>query len=192
MKIKKVSGTAVLKGNVLDSLGTWDNNNAPSVAAVRQYLSSNNFVHTSDIQSIIQETLLAAHPIGSIEVNVSGTNPETYLGGTWEAFGVGRTLIGVGTGTDTNGTKHTFSSAELTGGEYTHKLTVAEMPSHKHQIKTNNDDWNNSANGGKYGTTHDGANSWYNTNWYTENSGGNGAHNNLEPYITVFFWKRIA
>ena len=194
--LTKTSATAVLKGNVLDSLNTYDHNNAPSVAAVRNYLDSGGIVRQSDIESIVSQAvsnaLLTAHPIGSIEVNVSGTNPGTYLGGTWEAFGPGRVLIGVGTGTDANNTSQTFSSAEVIGGEYTHKLTVAEMPSHKHQIKTNNDDWNNSANGGKYGTTHDGANSWYNTNWYTENSGGNGAHNNIQPYITAYFWKRIS
>ena len=194
--LTKTSATAVLKGNVLNSLNTYDYNNAPSVAAVRNYLDSGGIVRQSDIESIVSQAvsnaLLTAHPIGSIEVNVSGTNPGTYLGGTWEAFGPGRVLIGVGTGTDANNTSQTFSSAEVIGGEYTHKLTVAEMPSHKHQIKTNNDDWNNSANGGKYGTTHDGANSWYNTNWYTENSGGNGAHNNIQPYITAYFWKRIS
>ena len=194
--LTKTSATAVLKGNVLNSLNTYDYNNAPSVAAVRNYLDSGGIVRQSDIESIVSQAvsnaLLTAHPIGSIEVNVSGTNPGTYLGGTWEAFGSGRVLIGVGTGTDANNTSQTFSSAEVIGGEYTHKLTVAEMPSHKHQIKTNNDDWNNSANGGKYGTTHDGANSWYNTNWYTENSGGNGAHNNIQPYITAYFWKRIS
>lgn len=194
--LTKTSATAVLKGNVVNSLNTYDYNNAPSIAAVRNYLDSGGIIRQSDIESIVSQAvsnaLLTAHPIGSIEVNVSGTNPGTYLGGTWEAFGSGRVLIGVGTGTDANNTSQTFSSAEVIGGEYTHKLTVAEMPSHKHQIKTNNDDWNNSANGGKYGTTHDGANSWYNTNWYTENSGGNGAHNNIQPYITAYFWKRVS
>ncbi|MDD7756618.1 MAG: hypothetical protein PUJ51_19190 [Clostridiales bacterium] len=193
--LTKTSATAVLKGNVLNSLNTYDYNNAPSVAAVRNYLDSGGIIRQSDIEPIVSQAvsnaLLTAHPIGSIEINVSGINPETYLGGTWEAFGSGRVLIGVGTGTDTNNTSQTFSSAEVTGGEYTHKLTIAEMPSHNHQIKTNNDDWNNSPNGGKYGTTHDGANSWYNTDWYTIHSGGNGAHNNIQPYITAYFWKRI-
>ena len=121
------------------------------------------------------------YPIGAIYLSVSATNPATLFGGKWEQI-KDRFLLAAG---------DTYSNGS-TGGEANHKLTIAEMPSHKHQIKTNNDDWNNSANGGKYGTTHDGANSWYNTNWYTENSGGNGAHNNIQPYITAYFWKRIS
>ena len=121
------------------------------------------------------------YPIGAIYLSVSATNPATLFGGKWEQI-KDRFLLAAG---------DTYAIG-TTGGEATHKLTVAEMPSHKHQIKTNNDDWNNSANGGKYGTTHDGANSWYNTNWYTENSGGNAAHNNMPPYLTVYMWKRVA
>lgn len=191
--LTKTSATAVLKGNVLNSLNTYDYNNAPSVAAVRNYLDSGSFIHQSDIESIVSQAvsnaLLTAHPIGSIEINVSGTNPETYLGGTWEVFGSGRVLIGVGTGTDTNNTSQTFSSAEVTGGEYTHKLTVAEMPSHSHGIygaKSGNT-WPISNAGNDWQLT---TKSW-NINMLT-NTGGNQAHNNIQPYITAYFWKRIS
>ena len=121
------------------------------------------------------------YPIGAIYLSVSATNPSTLFGGKWEQI-KDRFLLAAW---------DTYLNGSI-GGEANHKLTVAEMTSHKHQIKTNNDDWNNSANGGKYGTTHDGATSWYNTNWYTENSGGNAAHNNMPPYLTVYMWKRVA
>lgn len=121
------------------------------------------------------------YPIGAIYLSVSATNPATLFGGKWEQI-KDKFLLAAG---------DTYSNGS-TGGEANHILTIEEMPSHKHQIKTNNDDWNNSAGGGNYGTTHDGANSWYNTNWYTENSGGNAAHNNMPPYLTVYMWKRVA
>lgn len=121
------------------------------------------------------------YPIGAIYLSVSATNPSTLFGGKWEQI-KDRFLLAAG---------DTYSNGSI-GGEANHILTIEEMPSHKHQIKTNNDDWNNSAGGGNYGTTHDGANSWYNTNWYTENSGGNAAHNNMPPYLTVYMWKRVA
>lgn len=121
------------------------------------------------------------YPIGAIYLSVSATNPAILFGGKWEQI-KDRFLLAAG---------DTYSNGSI-GGEANHILTIEEMPSHKHQIKTNNDDWNNSAGGGNYGTTHDGANSWYNTNWYTENSGGNAAHNNMPPYLTVYMWKRVA
>ena len=121
------------------------------------------------------------YPIGAIYLSVSATNPAILFGGKWEQI-KDRFLLAAG---------DTYSNGS-TGGEANHVLTIEEMPSHKHQIKTNNDDWNNSPNGGNYGTTHDGANSWYNTNWYTENSGGNGAHNNIMPIEVYYIWKRVS
>lgn len=190
--ITKNSGTAVLKGNVVNNLSTYDWNNAPSVGAVRNYLESSAVLHQSDIENIVSQAvsaaLLAGHPIGSIEVNVSGDNPGTYLGGTWESFGAGRVLMGVGTGTDVNNTSQTFSSAEATGGEYTHKLTTQEMPKHKHFNGYKFRDGSGSSwgyrvtSGAKEGNT-DGTSDG--------ETGGGQAHNNLQPYITVYFWKRI-
>ena len=55
------------------------------------------------------------------------------FGGTWEKYSQGRTLIGEGTGTDSNGLIQTFTNS-TTGGEYTHKLTNDEMPNHTHSI----------------------------------------------------------
>ena len=196
--LTKTSATAVLKGNVLNSLNTYDYNNAPSVAAVRNYLDSGGIVRQSDIESIVSQAvsnaLLTAHPIGSIEINVSGTNPGTYLGGTWEAFGSGRILIGVGTGTDTNNTSQTFSSAEVTGGEYTHKLTVAEMPIHSHDAKLHSGGttaapiagFANTSNANNSGIVSGGS------MFGIIKTGGDAAHNNIQPYITAYFWKRIS
>ena len=124
-----------------------------------------------------------SYPIGSIYITIKDTNPSSYLGGTWVAFGTGRTLVGV----DTSQTE--FETVEKTGGEKTHKLTVSEMPAHSHrQYVTANsggsgirNDYNADARGGLYDQ---GIN--------TGSAGGNGAHNNLQPYITVYMWKRTA
>lgn len=78
-----------------------------------------------------------------------------------------------------------------TGGEKAHTLTVAEMPSHRHDVKAPS-----SANGANQimvptyaGTgTKDGAS---NTGQPTEAIGGGGAHNNMPPYVVLNYIIKI-
>ena len=211
--ITKDTGTAVLRGNVLNDLSTYDWNNAPSVAAVRNCLESGSAVQSQKewLKSLILET---THPIGSLEINTSGTNPSEYLGGVWESFGSGRTLVGV------DSSDSDFDTAEETGGEKTHTLTTNEIPAHTHGSKSLVGTWANWGEGsGMVSSTTNGYkvtgivsavgdNNQY--GWGTSTGrdqdntslkidathehnsvGGGQAHNNLQPYITVYFWKRI-
>lgn len=71
------------------------------------------------------------YPIGSIYMSTASTNPSQLFGGTWEAFGQGRSLIGAGTGTDVNNVSKTFAGG-ATGGCYnigTHTHSFAAMSS---------------------------------------------------------------
>lgn len=211
--LTKTSATAVLKGNVLNSLNTYDYNNAPSVAAVRNYFESGSAVQSQKewLKNLILET---THPVGSLEINTSGINPSEYLGGGWESFGSGRTLVGV------DSSDSDFDTAEETGGEKTHTLTTNEIPAHTHGSKSLVGTWANwgegsglvssTANGYKvtgivsavgdnnqYGwgtsTGRDSDNTSLKIDATHEHNsvGGGQAHNNLQPYITVYFWKRI-
>lgn len=121
-----------------------------------------------------------AFPIGAIYTSVVSTNPATILGyGTWTAFGAGRTLVGVDTG------QTEFDTVEETGGAKTHTLTISEMPSHNHDIYVGNvGSGSPSLSGSGNNTTPDST--------YVSNKGGGNAHNNLQPYITVYFFKRTA
>ena len=76
------------------------------------------------------EELDSIYPIGSVYISINHTNPGTIFGGTWERFGNGKVLVGV----DENDTD--FSTAKYSGGEKTHVLTTAEMPSHSHTSGT--------------------------------------------------------
>lgn len=128
------------------------------------------------------ELLGIVYPVGSIFTTTVATNPNLVFGfGTWEAFGSGRCLVGV----DTNQTE--FDTVEETGGAKTHTLTVSEIPAHDHLVGTYMDDDN--ANNGFIGVV-DGDNI-YSDNYRTGSAGGGDAHNNLQPYITVYFWKRV-
>ena len=121
------------------------------------------------------------YPVGSIYVNATNsTNPGTLLGfGTWVAFGQGRVMVGFDSG------QTEFDAAEETGGAKTHTLTTAEMPAHTHNSNIS------VGTAGSYGLT-DSATASGSGTWTTGSTGGGDAHNNLQPYITCYFFKRTA
>lgn len=130
--------------------------------------------------SIDARDLYNVWPVGSIYISVVNINPSEYFGGTWQVFGTGRCLVGI----DTSQTE--FNTIEKTGGEATHKLTIEEMPSHNHLINFDQIwGWGGTTS---LATTSGGP---YAGGGYVRDTGGNQPHNNLQPYITVYMWKRI-
>lgn len=125
--------------------------------------------------------LLQAYPVGSVYISISSNfNPNTSFGGTWERFGQGRTLIGEGTGND--GSTSMSFTANSTGGEYKHKLTLKELPSSV---------WN-SDSGQQTGGLKQAFNLGSQSGANTRATNFDQPHNNIQPYITVYFWKRTA
>lgn len=74
-----------------------------------------------------------------------------------------------------------------TGGEYKHELTVQEMPDHRHKYILAYGG-NDPAKGFSYGNTVAGT---FDAT-FIQNNGGSSAHNNVQPYISVYFWRRNA
>ena len=129
-----------------------------------------------------------SYPVGSIYMSTNNTSPASMFGGTWEQV-KDRFILGAG---DTY-------SAGATGGEATHTLTVNEMPSHTHNLRTVTDSspvtrWATSTSGDNYvGVV--ASNNTYNYGGnliYNEDTGGSQAHNNMPPYLAVYCWKRIS
>jgi len=125
-----------------------------------------------------------AWPVGSIFIAVVSTNPNTLLGGgTWAAIAAGRMLIGLDSG------DATMDTVEETGGEKTHTLTAAEIPTHTHPEQTLG-----TTTGASSGFTRDTSmsGSTVAVTPTTGSTGGGGAHNNLPPFFVVYMWKRTA
>jgi hypothetical protein len=130
-------------------------------------------------------SVLDAYPVGSIYMSVNSTNPGTLFGGTWQAWGAGRVPVGF------DSSQSEFDTVEETGGEKTHTLTVAEMPSHTHSFARPSWYIADFVSGGDIYTP----NGYKTSKWVTMNTdatGGGGAHNNLQPYITCYMWKRVS
>lgn len=126
--------------------------------------------------AFVTTALEAVYPVGSVYISTVSTNPNTLFGfGTWTAFGAGKTLVGIDSG-DTD-----FDTVEETGGAKTHTLTLSEIPSHTHTVHEHG------VTGGE--SLAHGA-SWGYTSQESGAAGGGGAHNNLQPYIVTYMWKR--
>lgn len=143
--------------------------------------SPSPWVGVADI--IWSQMIEKIYPVGSIFMSATLSTASAVgnaLGGTWEAWGSGRVPVGV----DTSQTE--FNTVGKTGGEKTHKLTTNEMPSHYHTVRGN---LKNQGSGvafrelGNESSTNAGR---------TENAGGDQPHNNLQPYITCYMYKRTA
>lgn len=142
-------------------------------------LTGNITITAADIG--ISAIFLAAHPVGDIYLSVNPTNPGTLYGGTWVAWGSGRVPVGVNT-SDTD-----FKTVEKTGGAKTHTLTVQEIPNHAHDLNAVNEGVDNPNGGYHPGWTF---NKQYTAQVMSASTGGGQAHNNLQPYITCYMWKR--
>ena len=125
-----------------------------------------------ELTELINTTLDSIYPIGSVYISLTDTNPGTYLKGTWEQFAQGRTLVGVGKGSDGTNTQ-TFDVND-TGGEYKHLLTKKELSFIDYGALLQQ-------NGSAIGVHSHGP-----------GEGGSEKMPLMQPYYTVYFWKRVS
>ena len=164
---------AELEKIVSDNKNELDNkieNNKTSILNLTNKENSNN-------------VFLKTYPVGSIYISTSSTNPSTIYGGTWERYGQGKTLVGL------NESESEFSTVNKIGGEKTHTLTISEMPRHTHSLYMNSgtDDLSRG-----FWLVQDAVPVSTSRANITEYEGWSQPHNNLQPYITVYMWKRIS
>lgn len=156
----------------MDKLQFVKNSNGIDIRLGGGYLSANG-------------TPIATYPIGTIVENVDPDfSPAKEYGGTWERFGQGKVLVGF----DENDAD--FNEVLKTGGEKSHTLKPNEMPSHTHNLPSGT----SSINGSEYAI-----NVYMNTGYWNGNTneiihptGGDQPHNNLQPYVVVYRWRRVA
>jgi len=170
------------------------------------------------IDTAISNAMSALYPVGSIYINASvNTNPGTLLGfGTWAAFGAGRVMVGFDS-SDAN-----FDTVEETGGSknsvvvsHSHTASTSNPGSF---ISGTVDSLTQGGGGSVFtnatgvfslsGSTPTAALSYnpggglqptlnisaggHTHSVTVDSSGVSGVGANLQPYITVYMWKRTA
>lgn len=149
--------------------------------------------------------------VGDLYVSMTDTDPATTLGyGTWEAWGQGRALVGVGS----NG-QSTWAVDEERGS-ITHALTAAEMPAHSHWVDppstqstsagghnhsyTGTQSSSANARGGSLGaspkqvttsTVGDHTHTLDIGQFSSGSAGSGAAHVNEQPGTAAYIWKRL-
>lgn len=162
------------------------------------------------INGIVETKLASKWPIGSAYINfTNSTNPSTLLGfGTWVLDSKGRVLVG-------KADSGTFGTAGSTIGSETVTLTTAQMPVHSHSNGTltaasagshrhavaapvwQSGGWKTNITSGSSGFEGDGytgysGNHTHDVTGSTSNSGSGESHNNIQPSVVVYIWKRTA
>jgi hypothetical protein len=167
---------------------------------------TNQIATTAFVAAARTSLLNAVYPVGSIYTNATNaTNPGTLLGfGTWTAFGAGRVMVGF------NAADPLFDSAEETGGSkdavvvshtHTFSATTNTTGAHTHSIGATT---GSGGQGAQTRVTTDGSFNPYDistgsagdhshtVSGTTASTGSSGTNANLQPYITVYLWKRTA
>ena len=166
--------------------------------------------------AFVQAIKASLHPVGSIYINATNnTNPATLLGfGTWVAFGAGRVPVGFDaadplfdTAEETGGSKnaivvsHTHTGSTSNPGDFISGSVRAVVSSSGGAFgattgvfsasELDGDCLDNSGAASANRRLSISAGSHTHT-FTTESTGSSGTNANLQPYITVFMWKRVS
>ena len=141
-----------------------------NTSSTKMLVNGGNTVMYRDWNKLVNSIKSAMYPVGSVYITYNNVNPGTFLGGTWERFGQGRTLVGEGTGND--GSTSMSFTANSTGGLYNHSMVRDDIGYIYYGALLN-------SNGNQMGVhDHDGKMKKAKIPL-------------LQPYITVYFWRRI-
>lgn len=140
------------------------------------------FYSKAEVEAKIKEAITAAlserderdHDVGSFYVSDNPTSPAQKYGGTWERI-EGKFIMGASDA----------YPAGSTGGSATHTQTVDEIAPHKHLYNG----YNQSSHGVPYLSA---GNTAWEQSVPTSTAGGGKPMDILNPYYSMYIWRRVA
>uniref|UniRef100_UPI0026376DA4 phage baseplate protein n=1 Tax=uncultured Cetobacterium sp. TaxID=527638 RepID=UPI0026376DA4 len=132
----------------------------------------------SNNSKVLTEATYCPYRVGDIITTTNTTHPATTWPGTqWERYGDGKVVVGL------NSSESEFNSVGKTGGTKTESLTEAQNGPHGHTVTSviSGSGWY--GQGGALGGM---------GSIKTTSSGTGAPHNNLQPYIVAYRWRRTA
>ena len=142
------------------------------------------YLDQAGVQYLIAKIRNTFWPVGTILATSTNTSPASYLGGSWEAYAPGRTLVGVDEkhpiGSQGGSETHSHNSGTLTAqisldGQNTVVRRV-NIPAFIGDVR-------------KIGDIYGGS---FNATWGAAIVGHSDAASSMEPYVAVCYWRRVA
>ena len=165
-----------------------------NTSSTKLLVNDGNTVMYRDWNKLVTSIKSAMYPVGSVYITYNNINPSTFLGGTWEQFGQGRTLVGEGTGND-GSTSMSFTSNSSDGKYKNTHYHVAPFGwdssyfyGGKPDGATNGDFTRTSIIGNGYSINVSSTPTTQSRlNWTDDRT-----ISSVQPYIVVYFWRRTA
>ena len=188
--------------------------NMPNAATISTSTNDKTLATMEWVRSFISD---AIYPVGGLYTTTVDANPSTLLGfGTWQRFAEGRALVGFSSDV-TSATPDWVKSVNNTFGTFNHTLTLPESPEHNHSTGVYNrfsalaqdaldagevtDQQGDGIKPTAIGADNVNATSelqvadistFQLSKMKERTVGNNQPHNNVQPSIVVFIWRRTA
>ena len=137
MLVKTMNNSSSLNKKITEKV--VDNIDYDSSGSVQDRLS----VLENQLKNMENSMLDKIYPVGSVYISTTYSTTEEVknaIGGTWEKYAQGRTIIGEGTLTDENGNTKVYRTDDNSklGGALNVKLSNENLPNHTHTTSSTN------------------------------------------------------